>query len=144
MDMVNGYEYDLVAIDAALAATDADFADSIDMLDGVENTVVVNIKTAGAASADNKWTISLYDSDDDTTYAAVTSNDALIGEQVTSAGVLKVIDNTNTTAFAAGTQIVFGYRGTKRYLRIGLVKAEAAPNMAIDVTHIKGRLRNTA
>lgn len=141
IDMVNGIEYSLEAIDT-LEATDSDFADSIDVLGGQANTLVISGEAASAASDTNKWTLALLESDDDSTYTAVSDSD-VIGVEVGDGGDFVVIDDTNTAAWQAGSQVVIGYRGQKRYLRVGATKAASAPNLNLVVTHVKGKLRNT-
>lgn len=84
-------------------------------LQGYESAeIVLSIGIGGITfSGTNKIEFKLTHSDDDSTYADVTTND-MLGVTVASGGIIKAL----TAAHAAAGVYRYGYKGGKRYLKL--------------------------
>jgi len=75
-------------------------------------------------SSSVKWDLILQDSDDDSSYSAVTSNTDVSFADVDSSGIFATID----AAAEDDASYAIGYNGTKRYVRVACTKTGTHTN----------------
>lgn len=96
----------------ALAADNTPAA--VDLLGYGSAEILLAIGAGGITfSGTNKIEFKLTHSDDDSTYAAVETDD-MIGVTVATGGIIKAL----TSAHAAAASYRYGYKGGKRYLKL--------------------------
>ena len=99
---------------------------------GMINVVIG--ESGDTLSSSVKWDLILQDSDDDSSYSAVTSNTDVSFADVDSSGIFATID----AAAEDDASYAIGYNGTKRYVRVACTKTgthtNGTPICAVGIT----------
>ena len=102
--------------------------------------LVIYIGAPGSAlSTSNYMTFTLTHSDDDSTYANVTTAD-MLGVTVTSGLILTVDGETGQTASKSYN---FGYVGGKKYIKLTSAETGTLPDTPCSVQVVKGNLMDS-
>lgn len=97
----------------------------LDMKGATGGMINVLIGESGdTLSSTVKWDLILQDSDDDSSYSAVTSNTDVSFADVDSSGIFATID----AAAEDDASYAIGYNGTKRYVRVACTKTGTHSN----------------
>ncbi|MCE5334365.1 MAG: hypothetical protein LLG06_07215 [Desulfobacteraceae bacterium] len=99
--------------------------------------ISVGTDAGSGLSGSNYWTFTLEDSDDGTTYAAVTTAD-MLDLTVTTGGVVAVIDATTED----NVLIKLGYVGEKRYLQLTYTETGTC-STPMSIVLVKGHPSNS-
>lgn len=88
---------------------------TVDLLGHDSCNIYIEVGAGGITfSGTNKVEFVLTESDDDSTYTNVAAADVIHAPQAVSSGIVYSL----TAAHASGTVVRFGYKGTKRYLKL--------------------------
>jgi hypothetical protein len=139
-DLYNNIEIDDTIDPVSFADSGAPGDATVDLIECDSAALVFYIGTpATALSTSNYMTFTLTHSDDDSTYANVTTAD-MLGVTVTS-GLILTVDGE--TGQVANRSYRFGYVGGKRYLKIASAEVGTLPATPVAVLTIKGNLMDS-
>jgi len=138
-DLKGNSEVTVVQAQSTTLSASADSTNDVDKKNWGAVLFLISVGELGSATGTNYYDVVMEDSDDDSTYTAVTDQTVVHGTMETAAsGILVKLDaeaQDNLT-------YAFEYVGTKRYVRISWVKNASAPNITPSVVAVSHNPKN--
>jgi len=123
----------------AAAATTASAA-PLDLLGYDSALILIDIGVDAAADADDYWTITLTESDDDSTYTNVAAADMIVtgGGALAAAGFGAIVNGTASAGVSLADDILIqiAYIGDKRYLEVTFTGTSTTADLATPISVI--------